>query len=143
VARIAFPYGPAGRRPGLAQKMAQRFEQSRRDKKPVKLFSDQIICPSYIPDIHLGLARIAEDLLAGRAENIYHLTGRPSTPLEFGGLVRSLFGFEDVAVEPVSAEGTLYPRNLCLSHEKTCRLLRMAMTPHADALRAVKGSPQP
>jgi dTDP-4-dehydrorhamnose reductase len=136
VVRIAFPYGGREPRPGLAEKLADRFEAARRDKSAVRLFEDQSICPSYIPDVARGLKAVADRLAGGGpARRVYHLTGPRTTPLEFGRWVREAFGYADVPVEPSSVAGTGYATNLWLSNALTSQALSWAPTPHREALR--------
>jgi hypothetical protein len=56
--------------------------------------------------------------------------------LAFGGMVRELFGFHDIALEPSSVQGTSYAANLLLSHASTTRMLGWSPTPHRAALEA-------
>ncbi len=140
VARIAFPYGSTCQRLGLAKKIIQSFRAAREQKKSVKLFSDQKICPSYIPDIHTGLAAMAEKLLQknGMTQKVFHLTGDVTTPYEFGAAIQDMFDFSDVSIEPGTAAGMPCPLNLSLSHEKTSHLLGIHPTPHQTALTQMK-----
>lgn len=139
VARIAFPYGGMGNRPGLAEKMLQRLEEARRTKQAVRLFDDQTICPSYIPDVVRGLLEIVDRAAAGGlSSRVFHLTGDPTTPMAFGELLRDAFGMTDVVLEAASVAGTVYARNLWLSHDATAAALEWSPTPHADALSQFK-----
>jgi dTDP-4-dehydrorhamnose reductase len=139
VARIAFPYGGVGNRPGLEEKMIRRFEAARLSKTPVELFRDQTICPSYIPDVVKGLL-----LLVGRmageegAPRVVHLVGDPVTPLDFGREVSRCFDFKDVALKAASVRGTPYAANLRLSSKETRRALSWIPTSHKAALAEIR-----
>jgi dTDP-4-dehydrorhamnose reductase len=141
VVRIAFPYGGAGNRPGLAEKLIGLFETSRRDGKGARLFDDQTICPSYIPDVVRGLSSLAA--AADWNHPVLHLVGEPTTPWEFGGLVRRLFGFEDVPLEASSVGGTGYAGRLDLTSARTRTALRWRPTAHAEALREMRDRMKP
>jgi dTDP-4-dehydrorhamnose reductase len=135
VARIAFPYGGVGNRPGLEVKMIRRFEAARLSKAPVALFNDQTICPSYIPDIVKGLL-----LLSGKNQSprVVHLVGDPVSPLEFGREVSRCFGFEDVPLQATSVKGTPYAANLNLSSIGTRSALSWIPTSHKIAMSNIR-----
>jgi dTDP-4-dehydrorhamnose reductase len=140
VARIAFPYGMAGPRAGLAEKYLQKMKECRETGQPMKLFNDQRICPSYIPDIVRGLDLIAQKVTAGDCrQRVFHLVGEATTPYDFGKTVQRVFGFDDVKIESSSVQGTRYAANLGLSTLKTEQALGWRATPHEDALSKVRG----
>ena len=139
VARIAFPYGGLGNRPGLDEKLVRRFEAARLSKTPVELFSDQTICPSYIPDVVKGLLLLAGRLAGGEFRpRVVHLVGDPVSPLNFGREVSRRFGFDDVALKASSVLGTPYAANLRLSSEETRKSLGWRPTPLQEALAKVR-----
>jgi dTDP-4-dehydrorhamnose reductase len=141
VARIAFPYGSAGVRPGLSEKILQRFSECREKKQAAKLFSDQITCPSYIPDIVEGLRLLSSRLEQERSgREIFHLVGERTTPYDFGRLIQKIFGYEDVTIESSSVAGMPYAANLGLSTQATSQNLGWHSTPHAVALEKQKAS---
>jgi dTDP-4-dehydrorhamnose reductase len=141
VVRIAFPYGSQGPRPGLAEKILLRFQESQRNLQPVRLFNDQYICPSYVPDVAEGLRRLAQRFLGEglSAQRIYHLTGPKTTPLQFGEWLRKIFHHEKVPLEPASLQGTSYVQNLWLAHDATAQALKWRPQTHEAALRAMQG----
>lgn len=138
VARIAFPYGASARRTGLSDKMVGWFKAAREKKTKVPLFSDQHVTPSYIPDVVKGLMLLAARAAAGSQQRTFHLVGAATTPLEFGLLVRKIFGFEDVAVEEASVKGTVYAADLRLSTAATEAALSWRHRSHEEALRAME-----
>jgi dTDP-4-dehydrorhamnose reductase len=140
VARIAFPYGGAGTRPGLEGKMVTWLTAARENKKPLRLYNDQWICPSYTRDIARSLAALVNLWETGRppAEKIFHLTGERTTPFAFAGWVREAFGLRDVVLEAVSVEGTPYPRNLWLDAGRARARLGHSPTPPPRALDEIR-----
>ncbi len=139
VARIAFPYGTLGPRAGLAEKYLQKMKECRQSKQPMRLFDDQRICPSYIPDIVRGLGSIAGKLASGESgRRTFHLVGEATTPWDFGKLIQRLFGYDDVAIESSSVRGTRYAANLGLSTASTKEFLGWNSTPHPEALSQFK-----
>lgn len=139
IARIAFPYGTMGPRAGLAEKYLQKMKECRGSKQPMRLFTDQRICPSYIPDIVRGLSLIAEQLSRGNmGRRVFHFVGEATTPYDFGKMVQRLFGYDDVAIEASSVKGTRYAANLELSTKKTAEFLGWRSTPPLEALSQFK-----
>ena len=140
VARIAFPYGFPGPRAGLAEKYLAKLAELRQSKQPMRLFDDQNICPSYIPDVACGLKRIAERILVEGSPQprVFHLVGEATTPLEFGKAIQRLFDFGDVTIESSSVQGTRYAANLALATVETQQALGWHPMPHDEALRRLK-----
>ena len=135
VARIAFPYGGLGNRPGLDEKLVRRFRAARLSKTPVELFQDQTICPSYIPDVVKGLLLLIGFLVEGRpVPRVVHFVGDPVSPLDFGREVSRCFDFKDVALKEASVRGTPYAANLRLSSNETRQSLGWRPTPLRKAL---------
>lgn len=135
VARIAFPYGGTGNRPGLSEKLSAFLVEARRTGRPARFFQDQRICPSYLPDVARGLLSLARLLAAGStAPTVCHLAGRPTTPYEFGSWVRDILGPADAPLEPCPVS-TGYAANLVLSTAATEAALDWRPTPHQEALR--------
>ena len=141
VARIAFPYGLPGPRAGLAEKYLAKMTELRQSKQPMRLFSDQRICPSYIPDIARGLKQIAERMLGGALQQrVFHLVGEPTTPLEFGTAIQRLFELFEVTLQSSSVEGTRYAANLALSTLETQQALGWRPTALDEALLGLKNA---
>lgn len=95
ILRIAFPYSPEpSPRPDLVRKMAAALREGR----DLKLFTDQIITPTYADDVAQGL------LLAARLRpegELFHLVGSSSlTPFDLGLKIASAFNADERLVQP-------------------------------------------
>lgn len=131
IIRIAFPYGNFGNpKPCLVRKMLNWME-----KEEVNLYSDQKINPtpiSFISNSCLKLVQLISEkkLKAGR---ILHLVGTPSTPYEFGKLVKEVFQ-KSAKLNPISAPaGTTL--NSILDTKETEEILEIKIPEHRQELQ--------
>lgn len=99
ILRTAFPYAPGETaRPDLVRKLALRL----REGEELTLFTDQVITPTFVPDLAAGLLLAAERRPAGE---IFHLVGStPTTPHGLGHKIAEVFGFDASLVRPSSLE---------------------------------------
>jgi dTDP-4-dehydrorhamnose reductase len=97
ILRVAYPY-----RSRFAGKLdfARSLVARRRAGTLPPMFSDQLLTPTWIPDV----SRALEDLLAGPTSGVFHAASPvPTTPWEFASeLVRALEG-----VDPVLPAGSM------------------------------------
>ncbi|OPZ18016.1 MAG: dTDP-4-dehydrorhamnose reductase [candidate division BRC1 bacterium ADurb.BinA364] len=113
IVRIAFPYAPP---PAPKADLAQKIAANLRQGKPCHLFADQIITPTFAPDIAQGLLLLAR---AGEAGELFHLAGADSlSPLQFGRETARAFGLDEGLILPSSLADYLKtdprPRQRCL-----------------------------
>lgn len=87
ILRLSYPYGYLSPvKKDLVWKMVDLLQE----KEEVGLVSDQVITPTFIDDIVLGI----DFLLGKQVSGIYHMTGSSFlTPKEMGEKIKSEFGF--------------------------------------------------
>ncbi|MGI5828182.1 MAG: SDR family oxidoreductase [Patescibacteria group bacterium] len=137
IVRIAFPYGNNEHpKRGLVRKMVEWM-----DTKPqVVLYGDQRISPSPIRLIGEGCLILAE-LLANKkitSGNIFHLVGKPTTPFEFGSMVKEIYGKNTPLVQTsINSSG---PKNLVLDTKKTEEMLGITVLDHKEEIQKMFSS---
>lgn len=95
ILRVSYPYSPEpAPRPDLARKMAASLAEGRE----LKLFTDQIITPTFADDIARGILLAARMRPSGE---VFHLCGSTSlTPFDLGLKVARVFGHDERLVQP-------------------------------------------
>ncbi len=113
ILRTAFPYvaGPAPR-PDLIRNIRQRLAAG----EEARLFTDQIITPTFADDLVRGIMLLARTRPHGE---LFHLVGSTSlSPFELGRKIAATFGFDEGLVRPSSLVEYLKtdprPRQRCL-----------------------------
>lgn len=131
IIRIAFPYGNFGNpKPCLVRKMLSWME-----KQEVNLYSNQKINPTPISFISDSCLKVAQLILEKKlkAGQILHVVGEPSTPYEFGILIKEVFG-KSAKLNPVSApNGTTL--NSVLDTKETKKILDIKSPNHIIELQ--------
>lgn len=118
VVRISYPYvPPPAPRHDLIKWMRARLEAG----APLALFTDQIITPTFGPDIATGLLSLAGEPVTG---STLHLSGATAlTPHALGQQVAHVFGHDPALVQPSSLVEYLTrdarPRQRCLRLDTT------------------------
>jgi len=140
VVRIAFPF----RSYFEAKKdIVRRIIDGLREKSLYPMFTDQVITPTFIDDIAVGL----DYFLGSKPRGIYHLVGpQPVSPYRLAQLIAHVFGFNPKAVKKGNLlayqEGQPpgsrpWQKNLAISNQKITSL-GIKMTPPEEALLRVK-----
>lgn len=127
IARIAFPYAPGETaRPDLVRKLYLRLKEG----GELRLFTDQRITPTFVPDVAEGLLRLAE---RRPAAEVFHLVGStPTTPHGLGLKIAEVFGLDAALVRESTLEEYLKQdprprqRRLELSNAKWSEWVRSA-----------------
>lgn len=139
IIRIGFPFRSKYLlKSDLVRKIIDGFNA----KSLYPLFSDQIITPTFIDDIAVGVERIVKNKITG----IFHLVGSTSlSPFELGKKIAKTFNFDENLVR----EGSLsefvknnpnsrpYQKNLSLSNKKAEKL-GIEMKTIGEALMTLK-----
>lgn len=102
ILRVSYPYSPEpAPRADLVRKIAASLSEGRE----LRLFTDQLITPTFADDIARGL------LLAARmrpSQELFHLSGSTSlTPFDLGLKIARAFGHEEALVQPSLLEDFL------------------------------------
>ena len=144
VLRVSSVWGPSPRegRHSFATWVVSNLSEG----KPVRLFSDQRVSPTYTG----GFAALLPRMLAAGLQGIYNLAARDCiSRMETGRVIAEMFGLEPALIEPVSmaAAGLKAPRPSmsCLSTGKLERTLEIEVNSYADDVasfyaRTVKGT---
>jgi len=140
IVRIAFPFRskfPA--KPDLVRKIIDGLKNNTLYPQ----FSDQIITPTFIDDIALGIEKIIEK----KAEGIFHLTGSSClSPFELAQKIAEVFGFDQGLVKKGSLKEYMtknpevrpYQKTAGLSNQKAEKTLEIKMRTIDEALLEVK-----
>ncbi len=134
IIRIAFPYGNMQHsKQGLLRKMLSWMDNN----PEVGLYNDQYICPTSINYIAKSCLRVAElivnkDILSGI---ILHIVGKPTTPYDFGVLIRKTFD-KNVMLKPTSIKSK-GPLNLVLDTQDTEQYLGFESPTHKDNIKSL------
>jgi len=130
IIRLAFPYGNfAHPKSCLVRKMLSWM-----DSKPeVNLYNDQKICPtpiSYFSQCCLKVAQLISEnkIISGQ---ILHCVGEPTTPYEFGNMIKKVFNKNTNLIPTSVGDGV---RSLVLDIEETEKILEMKSLKHRDYL---------
>ena len=113
IVRIAFPYvaGPAPR-PDLVRSLREKLARN----QEVRLFTDQIITPTFADDIVQGILLLARMRPNGE---VFHLAGSSSlSPFDLGRKIAAAFDLNEALILPSTLEEYLKtdprPRQRCL-----------------------------
>ena len=131
VLRVSSVWGPAPR--GGRDSFATWVVSNLREGKPVRLFGDQRVSPTYTGAFAVLIPRI----LTADLKGIYHLAARDClSRLETGRVIAEAFGLEPGLIEPVSmaSAGLKAPRPAmsCLSTGKIEHALECDLNSYAD-----------
>lgn len=140
ILRIAFPFrAKFGIKKDIVRKLIEGF----RNKSLYPLFADQIITPTFIDDIALGVGFFLKNDLKG----IFHLVGStPLSPYRMGQEIAEVFGFEQKLARKGSLEeyqrglpfgSRPWQKSLALSNQKV-KSLGIKMKSFRKALLVVK-----
>jgi len=131
VLRVSSVWGPAPR--AGRDSFATWVVANLRSGKPVRLFSDQRVSPTYTGAFAVLIPRI----LTADLKGIYHLAARDClSRLETGRVIAEIFGLEPALIEPVSmaTAGLKAPRPAmsCLSTGRMEHALDCDLNSYAD-----------
>jgi len=134
IIRLAFPYGNFSHpKPCLVRKMLSWMDS----KSEVNLYSDQHICPTPIEYFSKCCLKVAELISENKLPSgqILHCVGQPTTPYEFGRLIKEVFG-KNAKLNAASVGVGV--RNLLLDKNKTEEILQIKVASHIEALKRLK-----
>jgi len=140
IVRISFPYrANFGDKKDLVRKAIDGLKTN----SLPPMFTDQIITPTFVDDIALGLKYFFENKPTG----IFHLVGSSSqSPYDMGQLIAKIWGFDPQLIpqtslkayrETLPANSRPWQKNLAISNDKV-RALKIAMKTLEEGLRAMK-----
>ncbi|MFA6602760.1 MAG: sugar nucleotide-binding protein [Candidatus Shapirobacteria bacterium] len=112
VATLAFPYGPAlhPTRPDSVAKIITQLKKGNR----ISAFSDQYVCPTFLPDFTSGLVALLENRdLVGK----FHIVGPPQTPYSMRCHLADVLDLSTINIIPTSV--TEYNRGAMLRGDRT------------------------
>lgn len=152
ILRIAFPFKAKSAskklepnpKLDLVRKIINKFKK----KEELKMFTDQIITPTFIDDI----ARVIEKCIELRPKGILHCVGSTSlSPYELACKVVDVFGFDSSLIKKAKLENYLkenpYARprqkNLTLSNKKLEKDLGIKMLSINEALKKMREQTKP
>lgn len=133
IIRLAFPYGNFKHpKPCLARKMLTWM-----DTKPeVNLYDNQKICPTPISYFSQCCLKVAQLISENKIQSgqILHCVGKPTSPYEFGNLIKKIFNKTAILI-PTSIEEA--KKNLLLDTKETEKILNIKTPLHAQAIQDI------
>ncbi len=138
IVRFAFPYGNMGH---PKRCILRKFLNWMSTREKVKLYDDQAISPTPISYIALGCFKLADLIYHHKLDSgtILHLAGQPTTPYDFGLLIKEIFEQKTELVRIQLAEEKT--KNLVLDTSITEEILGISAPSHREALIACKQIP--
>ena len=145
IARIAFPFkakpSPKKFEPKIKLDLVRTIIQKLKIGQEVKMFTDQIITPTFIDDI----AKAIDIFIQKKPTGVYHLVGSNFiTPYNLALKICKVFNFDKTKVKKTSLHEyqTIDPRprqfSLCLSNKKLEKTLKVKMFSLDQAFQKIK-----
>lgn len=147
ILRIAFPFKAKSAskklEPVSKLDLVRKIVEKLKQKKELKMFTDQIITPTFIDDI----SKVIEKCFESKPRGIFHCVGSTSlSPFNLANKVANTFGFDKSLIKKTKLTDFLKenpdsrPRqkNLALSNEKLEKDLKIKMLTLDGAFKKIK-----